>query len=235
MSYTTTNDPLEAAMNPEAPARSYFGEVTANTNWYFCVLERGAGKVVFDPTQHSMDRRRVAISIEVAPLPSERVPAPFPIQRDMVDFEKEWASVSLPSLKRLGTDISRVKGKWVHVKLVKTSEYTAKDGTLKDKTGIQFVEIFPDRAACEAARDATFRSGPDASPTIQQAATPPSAPAPITPGLDRATAAKLLPGLWAASQQNADTFLQRIASVPDLAAHFGADAPEVTAFTQKPF
>lgn len=232
MTYSATIDPVEAAMNPQTPERSYFGQIT--TDWFFCVLERGAGKVVFDALKHGPDQKHVAINVTLMPLVSDRVPNPNPISRDVVDFEKEWTSVTLPSLKALAVDLRTVKGQWAHIKLVKTSEYTAKDGTVKDKTAIKLVELFPSQAACEAARDALFKTGASAPTPPPSQPTSPAPPVtanePIV-GIDRKTATLILPGLWSAAGQKPDVFLQRIAAVPDIARYFDANSPEVRAYT----
>ena len=219
--YSATIDPLEAAMNPEQPERSYFGSV--NTDWYFCVLQRGVGKAPFDASQHSPDQRRVAIHIDVLTLPTDRNPNPMPISRDLVDFEREWTGTTLPSLKALGLDLRTIKGRYVHIKLTKTAEYTAKDGTIKDKTAIRFIEVFPDIEACTNARDAIFHTSAGPLPSE------PAQPTSTNPGIDRKTAAMLLPGLWASAQGKPDVFFQRIASIPDLAAHFTPESAEVKA------
>lgn len=233
----TDQDALNQAMTATGRDRHYFGQV--QTDWYFCVLQKGAGKVLFDPQQHSADQRRVAITISLAPLPSDRVPTPQAIERSMVDFERDWTRYTLPSLKALGLDLNGVRGQWAQVKLTKTSEYTSSDGTVKDRTAIVFVAVYPDQAACVAARDAMFtrHDGPsDTAPAATvaspaQASVPATVPQQLTPRVPRSTAAMLLPSLWTATGHDIDAFMARIQSIPDLAAHFDKTSPEIVKLT----
>jgi len=64
------------------------------------VLERGIGKVEFDPQMHSQDQRRTAIDITVRPL--VEMGLTFDLTRNMIAESREWASFVLPSIRDLG-------------------------------------------------------------------------------------------------------------------------------------
>lgn len=220
----TYTDPLEAAMNAtEQPQnRVYFGEVTQVDVW-FCILQTGVGKVLFDPHQHSMDQRRTAIKIVIVPTKGD-----FNVETDTISTGKDWLKHTLPSLRTLNLDLRTLQGKYVQVKKVSTGEkYTNKSGEEKERTAMVVVAVYPDRAACLAAAEAHFAAYTNA----QAGDAPVAAAEPAVNEAEKATAAQSLPLLWAASGKNVQAFLAMVNSNAIISKHFPPDSPEITAFT----
>ncbi|MHB1131755.1 MAG: hypothetical protein ACYC4L_05135 [Chloroflexota bacterium] len=214
-----TNDPMTSAMETELRPRTYFGQVQSQA--YYAVLVKGIGKVPFDPTQHSIDKRVTAIEISLMPLIGGSVDTP--IDRELIAESHDWAKIVKPSLLALNTDLRGVNGKWTQVQLVPVGSYTNKSGEEKTRTMFKFIALYASEDECRAASDAFFpRSDVTTAP----------APAPAAPNgsnAERAAAAKFLPALWAASQKDATKFATLIANQSALAKHFDISSPEVVA------
>lgn len=230
---TTMSDPYEAALNPQTQTgdKTFFGEVVQVDCW-FCVLQKGSPKRVWDATHDSVDQRRTAIKISIQPLRGQ-----YTIDQDTVDFAKDWTAHTLPSIRQLGLSLRDLKGKCVKLTRKPTGEqYTNKAGETKDRTAIVFLEIYPDRTACQAAADAFFAergSGNGNNSTQTQAtATPGQAD---TSAQERQFAAQSLPLLWDASGKNVQAFLGMLKANPMISKFFDAGSPEVRAFTGDAF
>lgn len=146
---TALNDPLDAASNATLPPRNYYGQIEVDA--WFCVLERGKGKLVYDPQVHNVDQRRTAIRIALLPLPEQNVP--FALEREMIAESREWAGIVLPSLKALGiTNLREANGKWAKMQQVPTGRtYRNAKGEEKEATTFKFLTLYPDEASCRAA------------------------------------------------------------------------------------
>lgn len=72
MAMKTLVDPWEAAETVQEATFSnvIWGQVNANSWW--CVLEKGIGKLPFDPQVHKEDQARLAIDLTVRPLRRRR-------------------------------------------------------------------------------------------------------------------------------------------------------------------
>src|SRR3990167_5240586 len=159
---TDTYDPWEAANAaqpiPDGPF-TVFGQVQADS--WPAVLEKGAGKVRFDPQIHAIDKRVTAIEISVWPTDVSRQPT----KREMIVEGREWANVVKPSIAKLGTDLRAMNGRFVEAQLVPTGrKYNSgvdADGKpiQKESTTFRFVQIFPDETACIAAAAARWPGG----------------------------------------------------------------------------
>jgi hypothetical protein len=221
-------DLLDAAMNPQEPTRErhYFGEVTI-TDYWECILQKGIGKVLFDPTVHSLDQRCIAVKICVQPFEKD-----WSVDQETLTFEKEWKNFTLPSLKQLGLDLLSIRGKFVHIKRTPTGEtYTNKQGETKDRTAIVFIEIFPNRETCRQAANTFFkeRKSADANNTNPQSTAASAQAQPATDQAEREFAKSSLSMLWQVSGQNKDQFLNMIKSNTMIAKHFDETSPEVQA------
>lgn len=200
---TASIDPMNAAMSAteEPKERTYFGEIVTVDCW-FVVLQKGVGKQVFDPTRHSVEQRRTAIKIEIDPLKGD-----FMVTQECLHFEAEWLNCTLPSLKKLNVELSALKGRYCQAKRIPTGQtYTNKQGETKEKTGLVFVEIYADGAACVQAAEQFFGSR-------VEAATEPGNP-------EKDFALKSLPALWKASNRNKDHFKTMIEQNPLIAKHY---------------
>lgn len=148
-------DPWDSAEQAKEPQYSnvIWGQCEARS--WFCVLEKGIGKVEFDPQMHSPDQRRTAIDIIVRPLPDMNLA--FDLTRNMIAESREWASIVLPSIRDLGISPKQLNGSWVKVQTVpltdksgNTITYTDANGIVKEKTTIKFMAIFKNEDECRA-------------------------------------------------------------------------------------
>jgi hypothetical protein len=149
------NDPYAMAEDPQELkyTNEYYGEVGLDV--WFCVLEKGYGKVPFDSNQHSIDRRLTAITMGVVPVPASGLQ--FSVDRDYIAEFRDWNAITLPSLKKLGVSLRELDGKFAHVKLTETGEtYTNRNGETKEKTVFEFLAMYETLEECEAAYEAAF-------------------------------------------------------------------------------
>ena len=145
------NDPWDSAENPTFAAPEYWG--LCSIDMYYCVLQKGVGKVRFDSQVHPTDQRRTAIDIVVTPLPE--MGNAREASRSMIAESKEWASIVLPSIKTLGVSTRELNGKYAHITFAPTGRTYTKsndDGTqeTKDSTTIKFIKVFADENTCRA-------------------------------------------------------------------------------------
>lgn len=148
-------DPWDSANEAKEPqfSNEIWGQVEARS-WY-CVLEKGIGKVEFDPQMHSQDQRRTAIDIIVHPLVDMGLT--FDLTRNMIAESREWASFVLPSIRDLGIHPKDLNGNWVKVQTVTLTgkdgqpvTYTDSNGTIREKTTIKFLKIFSSEDECRS-------------------------------------------------------------------------------------
>lgn len=225
-------DPWDSAENPQEITFTnvYWGQVEAQS--HYCVLEKGIGRLPFDPQVHSADKRRTAIDLLIHPLPETG--AQWDITRSVIAESHEWAGVILPSLRDLGIQARELNGKWVKVERVpltdkfgNPSTYVDKTGQVKEQTTLKFVAVFSDEAACRA----DFQKG-GSNPA------PASKPANGGNGNngERETALKFLK----VYVQNAckgqtdlavirETLALNLAQQPLISKYFTVDSPETTA------
>lgn len=218
MTTTTHDDPMQAAMEAEARTgpKTYFGQV--QTDVWFCVLEKGRGKVVFDPAVHRDDQRCTAITMKLTPLnPQYRT-----MERGLIAESQEWTKVVKPSLVARSTDLRTINGQWAQIQMVPFGgTYTNAAGETRDRTAWMFVGIYPTEEACVAAQDAFWseRRGGVATDT----------PAPTGPSPEKLTAQKFLPALWAQSKRDVTKFAALLAGNPLTSKYFTLESPEVLA------
>lgn len=148
-------DPWESAENAKEPqfSNEIWGQVEAKS--WFCVLEKGVGKVAFDPQVHSPDQRRTAIDIIIHPLADMGLN--FDLARNMIAESREWAGIVLPSIRDMGISPKQLNGAWVKVQTVPLTDkagnpvtYTDSNGVVKEKTAIKFLKLFANEEACRA-------------------------------------------------------------------------------------
>lgn len=130
-----------------------WGQVEAQS-WY-CVLEKGYGKLPYDASVHNANKRFTAVDLLVRPL--TEMGLPFNLSRSLVAESHEWAGVILPSIRELGIQPRDLNGKWVKVQRIPLTDrlgnpqtYTAKDGEIKESLTIKFLAFFPDENACRS-------------------------------------------------------------------------------------
>lgn len=223
-----SDDPFEASMEAQefTGARTYFGQVTG-VDMYFAILERGRGKVLFDPSKHSRDNRVTAWQIDISTLPS--APNQFTTTRNGIAESAEWTKTVKKSIQAIGVSSPRdLKGKYVQYQLVGTGrKYTSQSGEEKEATTIKFVELYATASEAEVAAARFFssaRQGGNAAGTANGSV--PFQPDPPSPEV--ATLALFLPTLWTASGRDADKFKETLAAAP-INGVFTMDSPEVKA------
>lgn len=221
--------------NAQLPPKTYFGQVSMDA--WFCILEKGTGRVPFDPTQHRPEQRRTAIDIAIQPLPSSGFE--WAIERRMLAESTEWAGKVLPSIKALGIEPKDLQGKWVQAELIPTGRtYTSKaTGETKEATTFRFVAVYQTEAEAEAAAAALFGSNGNSSNGDGEIPLDPG-PAPAAGATsngsnganqEKTTAAAFLPALWQQAGQDVTQFLSLIAGNPLTSKYFTLNSPEVLA------
>jgi hypothetical protein len=226
----TTDESLDDLMTAGklagSTSKSTFVEIAVVDVWD-CVLQRGAGKVPFDPTIHPAERRCVAISMLLRG--TRKDGSTYDIKQDDISSGIKF-SETLPSLKALGVSgrsaLAGLAGKWAQVERVDTGDtYAAKkasaDGKIKvgDPIAVQsikFLALYDSAEACKAAEDAFY------APRGGQAGDGRNVPQPLeSEAVDaqaRAMLLKSVPMLWQAAGANPVTFAAMLGANPQYAA-----------------
>lgn len=228
-------DPWNSAANAKALPRGpwhVFGQVL--TDAFFCVLRKGIGKVPFDPSQHPVEDRRTAVTVEMVPLTRDGVGEP--VTRDLIAESREWAGIILPSIKALEIVPGSLNNQWAHAVMEKTgATYVSKSsGETIEKTTFKFLELFPDEAATRAAADAFFENlrtqAGDEDEQSELPLDPPSkASTPPVNDQEKLVAAKFLPALYAQAHGDPTKLAELLANNPLTSRYFDINSPEVTA------
>lgn len=141
------DDPWMSAENPVFRAAEYFGQI--NIDMWYCVLEKGAGKIQFDPKTHSADARRTAVDMVLNPLPELNLN--FEVSRSLVAESADWAKIVLPSIKQFGLSPRELNGKWVKLQFKGTGrKYTNREGEERENTTFEFLKVYQSEAECRA-------------------------------------------------------------------------------------
>lgn len=222
--YQTADDPMTAAMNAkkEPLERTYFGEVITVDSW-FCVLQKGVGKRLWDSTRDDVKDRRIVIKLEIQPLKGE-----YTISQEALSFESTWLEHTMLSLQKLQVDLHTLRGKFASVKRVPTGEqYKNKAGDLKDRTALEFVAVYDTLEACVAAADAFFatRSGGSGAGRGVEEETLPDPRSAMSP--EQQFALNSLPALWKASGNDKEKFAQMLLENPLISRHYPFTHPHV--------
>jgi len=217
---STYQDPLDSAENPEVSLPEYYGQAVLDV--YYCVLQKGAGKVPFDPQMHKLDERRTAVKLGILPLPEQNVTRD--VFRDYVAEFGAWPKITLPSIKAAGLSLRNLNNAWVKLTLVPEGRtYTDKNGETKESLTFKVTAAYPDEAACRAAYlNQSVSSG------TEPATTPVNGNGSGT-AKEKETALAFVKVLVNAVAGNEDTLAARIANMPMLAKHFTVQSPEVRA------
>jgi len=239
MTDQTMKDPWDSAENAKEPVFSniIWGQVEAQS-WY-CVLEKGVGKVVFDAQTHSADQRRTAIDIIVHPLPEMNLT--FDLARNMIAESHEWASVVLPSLRDLGVSPKSLDGAWVKVQTISLTDrtgntitYTDNNGVVKEKTTLKFLTVFPGETECRADFEKEHVGNGQAKP-VQASANGTSGNGSVNKERETAwTFLKIFVKDICKEQNNLEAIRaalgEKIANQPLIGKYFTVDSPEVVQF-----
>jgi hypothetical protein len=231
------NDPFDAAANPQIAANEYFGKVEINA--YFCVLEKGVGKVEFTEAVHDVKDRRTAIDLEIIPI--EEYGASYTIKRNILDISRDWQEITLPSLRDLGLiDLRALNGMWAKVGFENTGRsYTNKNGTSVDATCFKFLVLYQNEQDCRNAYIAEYGvgtkgngngngNGPQATTSVQKPAVTPPATNPKDTALKFA---KAIVDSTVAGKTNLDEITAalavKLAEFPIVGNVLSVDSPEI--------
>lgn len=158
-------DAFDAATNAQVRSFDLFGIVEISA--WACHLEKGSGKIPFDP-QNPNHKRMTAIDVFIQPLPEIDVKYPKTLECHWLAEYNTWAKITLPSIKEafqnatgqeLGS-VRQINGMYARVARVDSLDkpYPKKDSSTNQPTGemvtpktFKFVEFYADEAACRAA------------------------------------------------------------------------------------
>lgn len=216
-------DPYDRAAKAQFAPREYWGQIQLDA--WLCVLVKGRGKVQFDPAVHSEDKACTALNIAVLALPEQHVQ--FAVERELIAESNDWIKTVWPSLRKLGITSPRdAKGKWCKCRFVSTGRtYTNPKGEEREATTFEFLELYPDEAACRAAYLAAGGKPADDDGNVPDIA---SAPLPQNDG--RKTAAlEFVKVLVKSTKGDRDALAREMATIPMIAEFFSVDSPEVQA------
>jgi len=217
----------KAEVQPRGPWH-VFGQVF--TDGFYCVLQKGIGKVPFDASQHRIEDRRTSIKIDMLPMARDGVGNE--VARDMIAESREWAGVVLPSLKAAGVDPGDLNNRWTHAEMAKTGQsYMSRTtGEKVEKTTFKFLEFYADEAACRAACDA-FWADLRAGQNDEDEDLPPDPGGNGQPAggndHERTIAAAFLPALFKQASGNPSELAKLIAGNGLTSRYFDLNSPEV--------
>lgn len=228
-----TQDPYAAAMAAQPPKPIYWGSLL--TDAHFVVLEKGIGRIPFDPQVHEMSRRVTALDFSL--LPIAEMGFTNSVERNAIAEFGEWTRIIKPSIEALGVDLRELHDKYVKVEMVPTGRtYKNSAGEDVKATTFKFLKLFANENECVADYLSGDEDEPEAAPA--QAAAPAAAPAPAateTPTNDpeRETALKFLEVLVdnaVSGQKDINVVNQTLQisleATPLVAKYFKVDSPE---------
>lgn len=148
MTYPHVTEAWNTAMEP--PEITYTNDVYGQIEFdiWFCVLQKGVGKVPYDPQSHAPNQRRTAVTVNLNDIGGNNYKRDF-IAEIATDG---WVGVTLPSIKALGVaDLSKFNGSYVHAEMVKIGTYKKSDGTEGTRTAPRVLAVYKDVDECAAA------------------------------------------------------------------------------------
>lgn len=208
-------DPLDAATEAGERAGILWGKVLIDGQ--FVVLEKGRGKVPFDPQIHSQDRRVTNMTITINPLDATGLTRTS--ERQMLAESKTWYGIVWASARALGLTHARdLHGKWAKIELAKTGRtYSNKQGETVEETTFKFLAIFDSEADCLAAyQSAAPAVDDDEAHNAHDAENP-----------EKEAMKGFLPVLVKQSGGDKDKLATLIAGMIPLNKYFTVDSPEV--------
>jgi hypothetical protein len=230
---------MNATTEPQSRTKDYFVECEIDTREVVFQQVDGRWQLV-DYDANNLEHKNPDVEITFNFYGTSRDGNTYTITRTMQARSRkrpDWTKVVLPSLKGLGIadPMSQVHRHWVHIELVKTGEYTNKEGEQKDLTTPRFVEIFDSRESCEAAAETFWserRNGDNSEHDTQTK----NVPQPLEEEHpQRAMLLTLLPAMWTAAQQQPKpnaAFRQMLEANPLMAdAGITMTSPEVIELT----
>lgn len=210
-------DVWDSANEPAIRPNEYFGEIALDM--YYCVLQKGIGKMIFDPQVHRIEDRRTAIDINLYPIAEQAVT--YDLSRSTIAESRDWASITLASIKALGLTPREINGKYVRATFAPTGrKYINKQGEERENTAFKILEVFADESACRTSYTGVEQATPQAVPADDK---------------ERANAYAFLKIIVAKAVKEhteyeaiSDAITASIKSMPIVGKHFTLDSAEVT-------
>lgn len=217
------DDPWESAANPSYGASEFWGQLFIDMK--YVVLEKNVGKVDFNPSIHSADKRCTGIEMILAPLPEQNLR--FEVSRNTIAEGKEWVKFILPSIKNLGLSPRELNGKFVKLQFKKTGEtYTNRNGEEKENTTFEFLKVFQNEDECRADYNGESGTTSQAQPVNSVSNAAPEDKA-------KATAFQFLKAIVNEAckgekdlEKVRDVISKKIVAMPMISAHYTVDSTE---------
>jgi hypothetical protein len=244
---TTEPNPFDTALNATAEMPPLYGEFVLDA--FFGVLEKGIGKVVYNPQQHSPAQRRTIIKVGIIPLVETKLQ--FALEREFIaEFPKDgWLKVTLPSLHALNVkDLKALHGQYVKAESVTYGTYT-KQGTddVRDLTAPKVTAIYGSREECLEAYyaetgaeriDTSIPGFDDINEQLGLPTDPPPAAADDNGSGSKKTALAFLPAIVRSCRQpdnsiDLEMLADKLATTPLLKEHFTVTSQEVITEVEK--
>jgi hypothetical protein len=222
------SDVWDTANEAKVAPRVYFGQVF--TDAFFCILKKGVGKVLFDESQHDVDRKLTCIKIDGQ---VQRANGnTYEINREVIAEFRDWAGIILPSLKVAGVHPRDLNEKWARWEMIETGRtwIDRNSGETKKGTTFKFLEFYSDEETCRAAETAHYsRPAPAVEEDSASATHPMPGDTEASSDAQREVAAKFLPALWKSAGGDVTKFSELIAGNPLTSKFFDLNSAEVTA------
>lgn len=225
-----TDDAFASASNPVTPTYDLFGKVEISA--WACHLEKGAGKIPYDPNNPN-HKRLTAINVYIQALAEIEVKYPKSLECDWLAEFPTWAKITLPSIKAAGFEnVREINGKWARVARVDSLEkpFDKKDsngnltGEKATKKTFKFVDFYDTEDACRAAYIAAGGKAESSAPVADPAdADKTAAIAFLKVIVQTAVTGKKINDDWKGAVALALT------QYPMVSKHFTAESPEVAA------
>lgn len=146
-------DPLQAANEVKPQNMHYFGQIILDGWNCASPIQKGVGKVPYDPAVHS--GFLTVINLTLAPTANSK--ATYSIEREYVTQWRPWQGLILPSIQAAGHTPSTINRLFVHVEMAENGSYVdKKTGETKKKTEPKVLAVYTTEADCEAAAASFF-------------------------------------------------------------------------------
>lgn len=217
------SDIWDTANSATLPPQEFYGQIF--TDAFYCILQKGIGKVPFDADQHKQERRLTCINIDAQCF--KRNGGTFELHREVIAEFRDWAGIVLPSLKICGIHPRDLDERWARFEMAETGRtWTDKtSGEERKATVYKFLEFYPDEAACRVAYEARYNRATDEDE---------EEPLPMPEkgngkgnGKEREVAARFLPALVAQANGDVTKLSELLAGNALTSRYFDLNSPEV--------
>jgi len=225
-------DPYDDAMVD--PPDKFWGKVTVDA-WQ-CVLEKGQGKVPYDPQAHKGRRVNTAVDFTIEPLN----PTWGLIHRGTLNWTASFRVVIRPSIvaleEKIAKIIQREMGQFNPLRelseLYVQGSFVPRPDNKEGETWttLRFENVFATEAECRAHYEANNGEVGEEQQELEDASesppgTPPENPAMKDPNYD--TFKAFLPTLWNQANHNLTKMNELLQANPMVGSLFSVDSPEV--------